>query len=80
VREVVRLNPRVLKDPAPVIGIAQVTDGGVKIAVQPWVRVTDVGVADGEIYQALLEHLRARGVSGGATQLHEVRLVNGARV
>jgi hypothetical protein len=26
------------------------------------------------------EHLRARGVTGGATQLHEVRLVNGARV
>jgi small conductance mechanosensitive channel len=80
VREVVRLNPRVLKDPAPVIGIAQVTDGGVKIAVQPWVRVSDVGIADGELYQALLEHLRARGVSGGATQLHEVRLVNGAHV
>jgi small conductance mechanosensitive channel len=79
VRQVVMLNPRVLKDPSPVIGIVQVTDGGVKIAVQPWVRVSDVGVADGELYQALLEHLRARGVSGGATQLHEVRLVNGAR-
>jgi hypothetical protein len=52
----------------------------VKIAVQQWVRVSDVGIADGELYQALLEHLRARGVSGGATQLHEVRLVNGARV
>jgi small conductance mechanosensitive channel len=79
VRQVVGLNPRVLKDPAPAIGIAQVTDGGVKLAVQPWVRVSDVGVADGELYQALLEHLRARGVTGGATQLHEVRLVNGAR-
>ncbi|HEX3178526.1 MAG TPA: mechanosensitive ion channel domain-containing protein [Methylomirabilota bacterium] len=79
VRQVVMLNPRVLKDPSPVIGIVQVTDGGVKVAVQPWVRVSDVGVADGELYQALLEHLRARGVSGGPTQLHEVRLVNGAR-
>ena len=79
VRQVVESNPRVLKDPAPVIGIAQVTDGGVKLAVQPWVRVPDVGVADGDLYQALLEHLRARGVTGGATQLHEVRLVNGAR-
>jgi small conductance mechanosensitive channel len=80
VRQVVMLNPRVLKDPWPAIGITQVSDGGVKIAVQPWVRVSDVGAADGELYQALLEHLRARGVTGGATQLHEVRLVNGARV
>jgi small conductance mechanosensitive channel len=80
VRHVVGLNPRVLKDPAPVVGIVQVTDGGVKIAVQPWVRVSDVGLADGELYQALLEHLRARGVVAAATQLHEVRLVNGARV
>lgn len=80
VRQVVMLNPRVLKDPMPVIGIVQITDGGVKIAVQPWVRVSDVGVADGELYQALLEHLRARGVSGVAMQLHEVRVVNGARV
>jgi small conductance mechanosensitive channel len=79
VRQVVMLNPRVLKDPLPAIGIVQITDGGVKLAVQPWVRVSDVGVADGEIYQALLEHLRARGVTGAATQLHEVRLVNGAR-
>ncbi len=79
VRQVVGLNPRVLKDPAPAVGIARVTDGGVTLAVQPWVRVSDVGVADGELYQALLEHLRARGVTGGATQLHEVRLVNGAR-
>ena len=80
VRQVVMLNPRVLKDPPPVIGIDQVTDGGVRIAVQPWVRVSDVGVADGELYQALLEHLRARGLTSAATHLHEVRLLNGARV
>ena len=79
VRQVVAMNPRVLKDPAPVIGIVQVTDGGVKIAVQPWVRVPDVGVADGELYQALLEHLRARGLTGAATHLHEVRLLNGVK-
>jgi small conductance mechanosensitive channel len=78
VRDVVASNMRVLKEPPPVIGIAQVTDGGVKLAVQPWVRVSDVGVADGELYQALLEHLRARGLTAPATALHEVRVVNGA--
>jgi small conductance mechanosensitive channel len=78
IRQVVAMNPRVLKDPPPIVGIAQVTDGGVKVSVQPWVRVSDVGVADGELYQALLEHLRQRGLTEGATQLHEVRLLNGA--
>jgi hypothetical protein len=42
--------------------------------------VPDVGVADGELYQALLEHLRARDLAGAATHLHEVRLLNGTRV
>jgi len=78
IRDVVATNPRVLKDPPPAIAIAQVTDGGVKVAVQPWVRVSDVGVADGELYQALLEHLRARGLTAPAAAQHEVRLVNGA--
>ena len=78
VRQVVTMNPRVLKDPPPVIGIVQVAEGGVKIAVQPWVRVPDVGVTDSELYQALLEHLRARGMTGGTTHLHQVRLMNGA--
>jgi small conductance mechanosensitive channel len=78
VRDVIMTNPRVLKDPSPVIGITQVTDGGVKLAVQPWVRVPDVGVVDGELYQALLEHLRARGLTAPAAAQHEVRLLNGA--
>jgi small conductance mechanosensitive channel len=78
VRQVVSMNPRVLKDPPPSIGIVQVSEGGVKVAVQPWVRVPDVGVADGELYQALLEHLRARGVAAGLPQRHEVRVLNGA--
>lgn len=79
VREVVLSNPRVLKDPTPAVGITQLTDVGVTLAVQPWVRVTDVGTADGELYQALAEHLRARGVGATPPQRHEVHLVNGGR-
>jgi small conductance mechanosensitive channel len=76
-RQVVMTNPRVLKDPAPVVGIAQVINGGVKVAVQPWVRVPDMGVADAEIYHALLEHLRARGLTAPAATQHDVRMLNG---
>ena len=78
VRQVVGMNPRVLKDPAPSIRIVQITDGGVQIAVQPWVRVPDVIIADGELYQALLEHLRARNIPAILPQHHEVPLINGA--
>jgi len=79
VRDVVFANPRVLKDPPPAIGITQLTDVGVTMAVQPWVKVSDVGTADGELYQALAEHLRARGVGVTPPQRHEVHLVNGSR-
>ena len=79
VRDVVLTNPRVLKDPAPVIAIAQLTDVGVKLAVQPWVKVADVGTADGELYQALAEHLHARGVGVIPPLRHEVHMLNGSR-
>ena len=79
VRDVVLSNPRVLKDPGPVIGITQLTDVGVKLAVQPWVRVADVGTADGELYQALSEHLQARGVGVVPPLRHEVHVLNGSR-
>jgi small conductance mechanosensitive channel len=72
--DVVDANPRTLKDPAPLIGIAQVTDAFVKIAVQPWVRVVDVGLADPEIYQALLERFRATGIAMPVAY-REVRLL-----
>ena len=62
-RDVVVSNPRVLKDPAPVIGITQVSGGAVMVRVGPWVKVPDVGFAEGELYQALVERFHARGVA-----------------
>jgi len=75
--EVVTRHERVLKDPAPVIGIAQVTDTAVRIGVNPWVRVTDYGAVEGELNRSLIEQLRGRGVGLGLGP-SEVRLLNGA--
>jgi len=75
--DVVTRNERVLKDPAPAIGIAQIADTGVRIGVNPWVRVVDYGVVEGELNRALIEQLRGRGVGLGLSA-SEVRLVNGA--
>ena len=77
VREVVGRNPRVLSEPAPVIGIGELADSGITIAVGPWVSVTDYIPARAEIYQALVEELRARDIDIPFPQ-REVRLLAGA--
>jgi small conductance mechanosensitive channel len=75
-REAVAANPRVLKDPAPLVGIVQVGEAGIKIAVRPWVIVSDFVLAEAELYQSLIERFRARGVDVPMPR-REVRLVNG---
>jgi len=74
--DVVTRHERVLKDPEPVIGIAQVTDTGIRIGVNPWVRAGDVGI-EGDLHRALVEQLRGRGVGLGLGP-SEVRMINGA--
>jgi small conductance mechanosensitive channel len=78
VDDIAQRNPRVLKDPSPVIGVGQVLDGGVQLALAPWVRVTDIGPADSELYHALVEQFATRGIQLG-TAPTDVRLLNGAR-
>jgi small conductance mechanosensitive channel len=74
INEVVARNARVLKDPAPTIGIAQVTESNIKIGIGPWVRVVDVSPAEGEIYGALVEEFRARRIGLGLAR-QEIRVV-----
>ena len=61
--EVLRANPRVLKDPAPVVKVAKLAESCVVIAAAPWVGVPDYGAAGGELQQALLEAFRRRNIS-----------------
>ena len=75
--DVVTRNERVLKDPAPQVGIAQIADTGIRIGIHPWVRVPDVGAAEAELNRSLVEQFRGRGVGLGAGPA-DVRLVNGA--
>jgi small conductance mechanosensitive channel len=75
--DVVTRNERVLKDPAPLVGVAQIGDGAIKIGVDPWVRVADVGAAQSELNRALAEQFQVRGIRMGAGPA-DVRLLNGA--
>jgi small conductance mechanosensitive channel len=76
VRDVVAANPRVLKDPAPVVGVSGVNDSGVAVLVAPWVAVTDWVPAPAELYQAIVARLQGSGLAL-ASPRREVRLVNG---
>jgi len=75
IHEILRANPRVLRDPAPVVGIARLRDSCVVLAVAPWVQAPDYGPAGAEINQAILEAFRARDIVIPAPQ-REVRVLS----
>ena len=74
VRGVLAQNPRVLKDPAPFVGVSMLADSSINIAIRPWTAVADFGIAQTEINQAVAEQLRAANISIPFPQC-EVRLL-----
>jgi small conductance mechanosensitive channel len=77
VRRVLSANPRVLKEPVPVVGVTLLADSSINIAIRPWTKVGDFGAAQVEINQAIAEELRAANISIPFPQ-REVRLLNNA--
>jgi len=75
VKEVLKTNPRVLKDPAPVVGISALADSAINISVKPWTAVPDYNPARAEIYQTLLDQFRANKIEIPFPQ-REVRMLN----
>ena len=62
IREVLESNPRVMKDPAPGIGIASLSETAINISISPWVTLQDFGAAQEEIYKALVEKFREKRI------------------
>ena len=77
VREILDANPRVLKEPAPVVGINALGDSSINITIKPWVKVPDYGMAQLELYQGIVEQFRARQIEIPFPQ-REVRMLDGA--
>ncbi len=73
IREVLAGNPRVLREPLPVVLPMLLGEWAVRIAVRPWVRVQDYVAAAGEINGAILDAFRARNIMIPVPQ-REVRL------
>jgi small conductance mechanosensitive channel len=74
---ILRANPRVLQEPAPVVGVRQLADSSVVISINPWVAVPDYVAALGEINKSVLEAFRAQGIAIPFPQ-HEVRMLGNA--
>lgn len=75
--EVLRNNPRVLKEPAAGTGISVLADSSIQLAVKPWTTVVDYGPAGSEINQAIVEAFRSRNIVIPFPQ-HEVRMLANA--
>ena len=75
--EVLKANPRVLRDPEPVVRVTALADFSVNIAVRPWAQVTEAGIAASELNRAILERFRAVGIQIPFPQ-REVRLLGSA--
>ncbi len=73
VNELLRANPRVLGEPAPVVQITALGDSAVHIAAKPWVAVGDYGAVETELSLSLVETMRQRGIEMPFPQ-YEVRL------
>jgi small conductance mechanosensitive channel len=76
-REVLAREPRVLKDPVPVVGVTGVSEAGIRVTVNPWVRGSDLVPAERDLYQALIDDLRAREIAPGVPR-RDVRVLDGS--
>lgn len=75
VRRIVTANPRVLQDPAPVIGITLLGDSSINVSVKPWVAIQDYVPAQAELYQSIVEEFRTDHIQIPFPQ-REIRMLN----
>lgn len=62
VDEILQLNSSVLKEPAPVVGIAALNESCIALAIKPWVKVEDFIPVQAAIYQAVIESFRNKKI------------------
>lgn len=77
VDEVLKGNPTVLQDPAPLIRVSTLADSSINITVSPWVDVAHYVKAPGELNKAIVEAFRRHEINIPFPQ-REVRLLGNA--
>jgi small conductance mechanosensitive channel len=73
---ILKSNARVLREPAPVVGVSLLGDSSINIAIKPWTSVSDYVPAGAEINKAIVEQFRANRIEIPFPQ-REVRMLNG---
>jgi small conductance mechanosensitive channel len=73
-RQIIETNPRVLKMPAPLVGITTLADSSITVMLRPWVAVPDYNAAQAEIFQAIIDRFRAEKIDIPFPQ-REVRML-----
>ena len=77
VDEVLKANPTVLQDPAPLIRVSTLADSSINISVSPWVDVAHYVRTPGELNKAIVEAFRHHAINIPFPQ-REVRLLGSA--
>jgi small conductance mechanosensitive channel len=72
--EVLQENARVLKEPAPELGITRLADSHVEITLRPWCKAEDYWHVQYDVYRTLLDRFRQRHIEVPYPQ-REVHLV-----
>ena len=75
VKSILQQNGRVLKEPAPVVGVASLDESSISLSIRPWVNVNDFVFAKAEIYQSVVEIFRDKRIEIPVPQ-RTVRLIN----
>jgi small conductance mechanosensitive channel len=74
-RQTVLADERVLKDPAPLIGVRELSDSALTVSVRPWVPVADYEEALLDLHRALVEAYRSSNIEIPFPQ-REIRVLN----
>jgi small conductance mechanosensitive channel len=61
--EIVSSDDRVLKDPAPTIGLLELADSSVNFAVRPWVKTADYWAVFFDMQERIKKRFDAEGIS-----------------
>jgi small conductance mechanosensitive channel len=73
--EVLRANPRVLRDPAPLLSVLRLDASGIVLGVAPWVKIPDYVLVTGQLYEAIVDAFRARRIVIAVPQ-RDVRVIS----
>ena len=74
IKAILDRSPKVLKDPAPIVGVSSLGDSSVVISIMPWAAVTDYFAAQTAVNQAIIEQFAQKGISIPFPQ-QEVRII-----